>query len=243
VICRWEGPGWWGTAHCESATCPGCGSIARDRFLFWCFLADAPRPRARVLETSPRLDVRYRRAMGRWFRYRACDFDERSHRADVHLDLQHLELRSRSIDVLLTAHVLEHVPDTERALAEIHRVLVPGGAMYLQVPVLQGVTAPPAQPEFHGDDTPVFWRFGYDLTDRLRAHGFDAALLVPEAWAALVAGAPAPPAGTVAAEFDVASMLAGAQLRDLRVVATGDEAERIGAEPAYMFCTWRCVKR
>jgi acyl-ACP thioesterase len=38
--------------------------------------------------------------------------------------------------------------------------------MFLQVPVLQGRTAPPVEPEFHGDNTPVFWRFGPELTDR-----------------------------------------------------------------------------
>ena len=63
------------------------------------------------------------------------------------------------------------------------RILAPGGRLALQVPVLQGETAPPTEPEFHGDNTPVFWRFGFDLTDRLRSAGFDTRLACVERFA------------------------------------------------------------
>ncbi|MDX6698765.1 MAG: hypothetical protein QOE65_2162 [Solirubrobacteraceae bacterium] len=39
------------------------------------------------------------------------------------------------------------------------------------VPVVQGVTAPPPEPEYHEDNTLVHWRFGPDLTARPRGHG------------------------------------------------------------------------
>ena len=195
-----------------------------------------------MLETSPRLGAEYRRAMSTWFDYRSSDFDERAHRAALRLDLQAIDLPDASVDVLLTPHVLEHVPDTDRALGEIHRILAPKGRMYLQVPVLQGTTAPPTEPEFHGDDTPVFWRFGYDLTARLRDHGFTATALVTEPWKALVAGGAEHWDGDTSPEFAPASMLAGAIAEDLTVVATAEEARRIGAEPPYMFLTWEAVK-
>ena len=109
--------------------------------------------------------------------------------------------------------------------------------------MLQGATAPPEGPELHGDDTPVFWRFGYDLTDRLRDAGFETTALATRAWADLVAsGARAWPDGAVAGEFDVTSMLAGARLDDLAVVADDAETAQLGAVPAYMFLTWECVK-
>src|SRR5215204_6524190 len=41
-ICRWTGAAFEGPQHCEFATCPRCGSIARDRFLFWCFVERTP---------------------------------------------------------------------------------------------------------------------------------------------------------------------------------------------------------
>lgn len=241
-LCGWSGPAFGGFQHSESAVCPGCGSIARDRFLFHCFLHRTPPGGYRVLETSPRLGAPYRRAMSTWFDYRASDFDERAHRADLHLDLQALDLDDGSVDVLLTPHVLEHVPDTGRALDEIHRVLAPGGRMFLQVPVLQGRTAPPATPELHGDDTPVFWRFGPDLTVSLREHGFRARLLCTDGLYSLVEGGvrtwPDPPS----AEFDVDSILAAARVADLLPIAGREISRRLSFSPAYMFLTWEAVK-
>ena len=131
----------------------------------------------------------YRAAMSTWFFYRTSDFDLRAHAGNLRLDLQAIDLPDACLDVLLCAHVLEHVPDTGKALAELRRVMAPGGHLLLQVPVLQGATAPPAEPEFHGDDTPVFWRFGFDLTARLREAGFAVDLLCTAEWAeAAVAG-------------------------------------------------------
>lgn len=241
-ICGWSGSAFTGFQHSESAVCPGCGSIARDRFLFFCFVRRAPPDSYRVLETSPRLGAAYRRAMSAWFDYRASDFDQRAHRTDLHLDLQDLDLDDQSLDVILTPHVLEHVPETERALAEIHRVLAPGGRMFLQVPVLQGRTAPPATPEFHGDSTPVFWRFGLDLTARLREAGFHPQLLCTEGFHSLVAAGatswPDPPSP----EFDVDSILAAARVRDLVPIAGPEVSRRLSFSPDYMFLTWEATK-
>jgi SAM-dependent methyltransferase len=223
--------------------CPQCGSIARDRFLLWSYVARTPPGlRSRVLETSPRLGTEYRRAMAHWFDYTCSDFDERAHAGTVRLDLQAIDLPDASLDVLLTPHVLEHVPETDRALAEIARVLAPGGRMYLQVPVLQGATAPPTEPEFHGDDTPVFWRFGPDLTARLREHGFTTALLCTAEWKRRV-GAGATEWGTpTSKEFDVTSLLAGSIAADLEVIADDEAARRLGFEPAFMFLTWEAIR-
>ena len=118
--------------------------------------------------------------MRRWFSYRTSDFDLSAHRGDIQLDLQSIDLPDASVDVVLTPHVLEHVPDTERALAELFRVIAPGGRMYLQIPILHGATSAPTEPEFHADNTPVFWNFGWDLTDMVRAAGFTTTVLVTE---------------------------------------------------------------
>lgn len=243
LICGWHGPAFVGTAHCESAECRCCGSIARDRFMYRCFVKRVGyRPGLRVLETSPRLGARYRAVMGRRCRYVSSDFDRRGHLGDVALDLQRLGVRDTAFDVILTAHVLEHVPDTDAALAELRRSLSPGGTLLLSVPVLQGRTAPPDQPEFHGDNTPVFWRFGPDLTARLREHGFQTRMLVPAALAEEATNpqnrwpAPSP-------EFDAPAILGSLDPADLDVVADERTARRLGFDPGYMFLLWECVKR
>ena len=73
-------------------------------------------------------------------------------------------------------------------MRELFRVIAPGGRMYLQVPLLHGVTAPPTEPEFHADNTPVFWRFGWDLTDLLRDAGFATTVLVTDEFDQLLRG-------------------------------------------------------
>jgi SAM-dependent methyltransferase len=238
-VCDWSGDRFEGTAHVESAVCPRCGSIARDRFLFWCAMRRTPHPALqRVLETSPRMGPEYRQSMRAWFRYQASDFDERQHVADVRIDLQDIDLPDDSLDLVLTPHVLEHVPDTDRALAELRRVVAPGGRVYLQVPLLQAVTAPPVEPEFHDDDTPVFWRFGWDLTDRIRSHGFEVDVLVPETFRRLLSD----PAQRLddSGEFLLSSIVPHPRPSDLVAVADDVLARRLGFEPAFQHVVWEC---
>jgi SAM-dependent methyltransferase len=245
-ICRWQGPAFDGPAHVELALCPRCGSNGRDRYLHWCLARRVPLgPELRVIETSPRMGAGYRAAMSTWFFYRTSDYDLRAHAGNLRLDLQAIDLPDGCLDVMLCAHVLEHVPDTGKALAELRRVMAPGGHLLLQVPVLQGTTAPPTEPEFHGDDTPVFWRFGFDLTARLRAEGFVTDLLCTEELAdAITSPGAANPWEAWAGEFDVPGMLAAARAPavagDLVVVADRATAARIGATPGYMYLTWDC---
>jgi SAM-dependent methyltransferase len=240
-VCRWTGSAFLGSAHTESAKCPRCGSVARDRFLLWCFTSRTGKWRdARVIETSPRLGAEYREYMRRWFSYRTSDFDLSMHRGDVQLDLQDIDLPDASVDIVLTPHVLEHVPDTDRALAELFRVIAPGGRMYLQVPLLQGVTAPPTEPEFHADNTPVLWRFGWDLVDRLRAAGFTATTLVTAEFEELLRGDLWVP--EVSGEFDVASIVEHVRGDDLTVVADTGHSRLMGFEPGFQFVTWECLR-
>jgi SAM-dependent methyltransferase len=239
-LCGWSGAAFLGGHHVESATCPQCGSVARDRFLLWCAARrGALKGTPRVLETSPRMGDDYRRMMRRQLDYRASDFDLGSHVADIHIDLQDIALPDRSLDVVLTPHVLEHVPETQRALAELFRVMAPGGRVYLQVPLLHGVTAAPLTPEFHADNTPVFWNFGWDLIDRVRAAGFETTVLVADGFARMLRGETSPPApdGDI---FDVADMVRHSRPADLAVVASGRQAARMGWLPEHQFVTWEC---
>jgi hypothetical protein len=239
-ICRWRGTAFLHGSHAEFAWCPACGSNGRDRFVHWCMSECVElSPALRVIECSPRMGPAYRSAMATWFFYRTSDYDMRAHEGNLHLDLQAIDLPDACLDVVLCAHVLEHVPDTDKALGELRRVIAPGGHLLLQVPLLQGATAPPTEPEFHGDDTPVFWRFGFDLTSTSRRAGFAANLLcTKERFDAVCSGDNPWPGWS--AEFDLPDMLAGAIADDLMVVADRQQAARLGVEPGYMHFTWDC---
>lgn len=244
-VCRWRGDSFVGPFHAEMATCPVCGSVSRDRFLLHSFFSTIAKPSgSRVWETSPRLGDRYRRMMRKHFEYFASDYDLSAHEGDIQIDLQNIALPDESVDVLLTPHVLEHVPDTDRALAEIRRVLKPGGHMFLQVPLQVGATRVPPEPEFHADNTPVFFNFGWDLTHRLRATGFSVEVLVTEEWRDVLRGS-APPISSNGDGFDVESLIAASRTmldleRDLVAIADRRVAHVLGVLPPYHHVTWRC---
>jgi len=106
------------------------------------------------------------------------------------LDLEHLDLPDASFDVILTNDVLEHVPHLDRALAEVRRVLVPGGITMSTVPfaymnqssvvkarVVNGAIEYLTEPEYHGNPVDpngslVFEIPGWDILDRMRDVGF-----------------------------------------------------------------------
>ena len=243
-ICGWRGHAFSGEYHSESAVCPRCYSIARDRFLFHCWTSRTPYRRGdRVLETSPRLGERYRQEMMRLVRYVASDYDERAHKGNLHLDLQVIDLPDACLDVILSAHVLEHVPDTGRAMAEMHRVLAPGGLALLSMPVPHSRTARPTFDEYHGDTTKVHWRFGWDFADLARGAGFEVTTLVTQD---LVRRAQKnDPWGYVGMDVDSDSVLGGARriLDELTVAADDATAAWLGLLPSFWFIGWHCRRR
>lgn len=54
--------------------------------------------------------------------------------AEVEADICHLPFFDNEFDVILCNHVLEHIPDDNKAMQELYRVLKPGGMGIFQVP-------------------------------------------------------------------------------------------------------------
>jgi len=170
----------FGLAGRPDARCPGCGSLERHRFL-WLWLARETRlldgGRMRVLHAAPEpcLSGRLRALHGRG--YVAADrFDPA---ADVRADLSGLPLPDGRFDAAVACHVLEHVDDDRAAMAELARVLRPGGLAVVMVPYdPDGPTredpaaaGPAARMAAYGH--PFHRRiYGRDLAERLAAAGF-----------------------------------------------------------------------
>jgi SAM-dependent methyltransferase len=57
-------------------------------------------------------------------------------RPDLYGDAQLLPLADGSVDHALLLDVLEHLPDPERCLVELHRVIKPAGSLTIQVPFI-----------------------------------------------------------------------------------------------------------
>jgi SAM-dependent methyltransferase len=73
---------------------------------------------------------------------------------DVLADAAQLPLRIGSFDAVLCSEVLEHVSDPRPVLAQIQRVLKPGGQVIITVPFMFRQHADPAD---HGRYTQWFW--------------------------------------------------------------------------------------
>ena len=163
-------PAPWGTDR----LCPRCGSRDRHRAL-WLYLRDRMRiaagPRLRLLHFAPEnaLERRIRPLTD----YVTADLEPGAamHEADI----TRLPFEDDSFDAVLCIHVLEHVDDDRAAVAELRRVLRPGGWAIVMVPVDLGRAATHEDPSITDPAARrrEFWQedhvrlYGRDLADRL----------------------------------------------------------------------------
>lgn len=165
----------------RNARCPGCGSVERHRFL-WTYLrrrTDLFRGRYRVLHTAPEpcLEDRLRHLPN----LRYLTVDRFNPFADRHEDLTDLSFPDASFDVVLTSHVLEHIPDDRAALAQLARILRPGGWAVVMVPFDPRLPVSPEGADIRSPAErmarfghPYHYRiYGLDLVDRLADAGFE----------------------------------------------------------------------
>jgi hypothetical protein len=103
------------------------------------------------------------------------------------------------------------------------------------------VTKVPDEPEYHGDNTLVHFRFGWDLTDRIRSHGFACDTLVTQELHDAAAAGTCPWTHD-GPDCDVEDLMAGADAAAMTVIASTEDAERHGFRPPYQFITFHCHK-
>jgi len=168
------------------AKCLRCGSTDRDR-LVYLYLRDHTdylrRTDIRVLHIAPERCIR-KKLEGRLGKnYIAADkftrgyfYGRRTQRADITA----LSFPDVSFTLIICNHVLEHIPDERKALAELYRVLAPGGTAILQVPVSainertiedSSIATPEARRRVYGQFDHVRL-YGQDYPDRLADAGF-----------------------------------------------------------------------
>ncbi len=107
-----------------------------------------------------------------------------------HEDVENLSFKDRTLDLIVSNDVFEHVPNPAKAFAECARVLKNGGLMLATIPfhanndesiirakIVNGQLEHIFPPSYHGnpvspDGALVFTDFGWDLFDVIKAAGF-----------------------------------------------------------------------
>lgn len=164
------------------ARCPRCGALERHRLL-WLFLRDdfgLERLRGHLLHVAP--EVVFERKFMALPNLDYVRGDLAPQRPGIRrLDVTAIDFPDDAFDLIVINHVLEHVPDDRRAIAELRRVLRPTGVAIMQHPREETMV------ETYEDDSIIakadrrkhFGQadhvrvYGRDFFDRLRAGGFN----------------------------------------------------------------------
>lgn len=164
----------------ENVLSPSTLSLERHRLL-WLYLQNETdfftKPYS-VLHFAPEQAFYKRFKKLKHLNYTTTDLD--SPLADVQADICNLPFADASFDVIFCNHVLEHIPNDQKAMEELYRILKPKGWGIFQIPQdLQRATT-------FEDDTitdqkeraKIFGQYdhvriyGRDYFDKLRAVGF-----------------------------------------------------------------------
>jgi SAM-dependent methyltransferase len=162
--------------------CPRCGAHDRERHLLMYLRA------AGILEELRGKAVLHFAPEKRLSRFIAATGPLRYVQADLfpnapgvkRVDMLDMQFPDESFDCVIANHVLEHVSDVPRALAEIRRVLKTGGLAILQTPYSaklhhtwedEGIDSPSLRLQAHGQEDHVRL-FGRDIFEQIAAAGF-----------------------------------------------------------------------
>lgn len=170
------------------ALCPVCGALERHRLatMYLGVRRDLLSDLNRVLHVAPEPPVA--QVLQRWVSdsYVSMDVDLSIENITVRADLTRLPFRSKVFDCIYCSHALEHVPEDQRAMEELHRVLRPGGWALIQVPIKRDVTFedptivnPDLRRRLFGQADHVRV-YGRDFTDRLARARFSVSVERPQ---------------------------------------------------------------
>ena len=170
-----------GASYHRDEVCPRCLSNSRERLLFLYLRTRSDffsEPKQLLhLAPEPNLLKTFQEASN--IKYITADLYEPNVMACI--DVMQMPFQNDHFDVVICNHVLEHVSNDTRAMAELYRVLRPGGWAIMQVPIalaiettIEDATATTEQRriEVHGQRDHVRLYSQDDYVERLKSTGF-----------------------------------------------------------------------
>lgn len=116
--------------------CPFCGSRARTRRLSN-FLIEQDLLHGHLLHFSPSRSLYRLLKKNKHNTYFSTDYED-EFIADHRYDITDIPLEEDFFDVIICYHILEHIEDDKKAMAELYRVLKPNGSCVIQTPFKEG---------------------------------------------------------------------------------------------------------
>lgn len=164
----------------ENVLSPSTLSLERHRLL-WLFLRDCTRffsEPAKLLHFAPEQAFYKRFKKLSHLEYTTTDLN--SPLATVKADICDLPFEDNTFDIILCNHVLEHIPNDQKAMRELFRVMKPGGWGVFQVPqdLSRKQTFEDPNITDKKERAKIFGQYdhvriyGYDYFERLREVGF-----------------------------------------------------------------------
>ena len=136
TICGWTGHSFMRRSYpnkpVDCLVCPSCGSYERHRFAYFALKDTLADHAEKTLHIAPE------RCLEPWLRsisgeYLSVDLSSKS--AMERMDITDLKLQDDRFSLIWCSHVLEHIEDDRKAMAEFFRVLRPSGLAVILVPV------------------------------------------------------------------------------------------------------------
>jgi predicted SAM-dependent methyltransferase len=134
----------FGIVKRANALCPNCGSLERHR-MHWHYIINKTNlfkspNKLKVLHVAPETIIYNKLINNRRFDYVPCakfgvGYEDTYPSKTIDVDITRMAFEDSSFDVIYCSHVLEHIPNDRKAMAELYRVLKPGGWAMLQVPI------------------------------------------------------------------------------------------------------------
>ena len=172
----------------QNILCPYCLSTARERLIIGLLKADFKIAGKKILHFSPEKNI-----------YNFIKTNNEVISADIeplfyklidskikNEDAIRLTFSTNSFDVIIANHIMEHIPDDAKAMAEIYRVLKPGGRAILQVPYSVKIANTIEEPQISnakkqaalfGQKDHVRIYLLNDYVNRLKLAGFDVEII------------------------------------------------------------------
>lgn len=116
--------------------CPFCGSRSRTRRLY-SYLLKNNLLEGKILHFSPSRSVYRMLKKKPDITYFSTDFED-EFLADYRYDITAIPAENNFFDLILCYHILEHIENDKKAMAELFRVLKPGGTCLIQTPFKDG---------------------------------------------------------------------------------------------------------